>query len=187
MNLWRVVPLDQKADPDSPGGALWFPRQFQGAGRHDNPDLYGCLYVAENPVSAIAEHLAPFRGTGRLLDSMLTKLDLPLALVALELADGARVVDLDDPIVLQANELRPSQVATRKRNETQDQAAAIFKSNPDATGIRWWSTLESSWINVTMFDRCLPEFDVIETTPLTIDNQDVIEAAEFLGLRSKLR
>jgi hypothetical protein len=44
----------------------------QGAGRHDNPELYGCLYASEESVSAVAEQLAPFRGTGSLLPSCST-------------------------------------------------------------------------------------------------------------------
>ena len=66
MILRRVLPWDPSAGPAAPGGALWFPRPFQGTGRHDNPARYGCLYVCEPAVSAIAEALAPFRGTGDL-------------------------------------------------------------------------------------------------------------------------
>ena len=32
-------------------------------------------------------------------------------------------------------------------------AERLFDKHPDALGLRWWSTLESSWINVTLFDR----------------------------------
>ena len=39
-----------------------FRRPFQGDGRHDNPHVYGCLYLAESAVSSIVEQLAPFRG-----------------------------------------------------------------------------------------------------------------------------
>ena len=49
-------------DARAEGGALWFPRRYQGDGRHDNPDVYGCLYVATEPVAAIVEQLARFRG-----------------------------------------------------------------------------------------------------------------------------
>ena len=37
-----------KADPHEPGGALYIPRDHQGAGSHDIPDLYGALYLSED-------------------------------------------------------------------------------------------------------------------------------------------
>ena len=52
MIVWRVLPVDPAAADDAAGGPLWFPREYQGAARHDNPAAYGCLYVAEGPVSA---------------------------------------------------------------------------------------------------------------------------------------
>lgn len=164
------------------GGALWFPRLQQGGGRHDNPDLYGCLYVTEEAVSAVAELLAPFRGTGKLLPSMLVRYGKPLALAALELEDGVTVVDLDDPSTLIATDLRPSQVATRRRAVTQGQAAWVYESHPEAVAIRWWSTLESSWINWTLFDRAEAALSLGEVVELTVEHPVVLEAADLLGL-----
>ena len=183
MKLWRTLSLDVKAGPDQPGGALWVPREQQGAGRHDNPELYGCLYLAEDPVSAVAEQLAPFRGTGDLLPSMLIRFGLPLALAAIELPDDAGdVVNLDDPVVLEKEGLRPSQVATHRREMTQIQAAEIHLAHPEAIAIRWWSALESGWINWTVFDRAVPALELAETGSLDVDSPVVGEAAEFLGL-----
>lgn len=184
MRLWRTVPLDRAADPDGPGGPLWFPRERQGYGRHDNPDLYGCLYVAEDAVSAIAEPLAAFRGTGRLTASMLTQLGRPLALAELELPDDAAVVDLDDPEVLVAERLRPSRVATRTRRVTQALAAELYRSHSDALALRWWSTLEASWINRTLFDRAAARLSLVEVAELRLDDAAVREAAALLGLAS---
>ncbi len=182
MRLWRALPLDRKARADEVGGPLWFPRLQQGGGRHDNPDLYGCLYVTEEPVSAVAELLAPFRGTGRLLPSMLVRYGKPLALAALDLEDGATVVDLDDPSTLIATGLRPSRVATRRRPVTQRQAAEVYESHPEAVAIRWWSTLESSWINWTLFDRAEGALEVGEVAELTVEHPVVAEAADLMGL-----
>lgn len=182
MRLWRALPLDPRAKPAEAGGPLWFPRLQQGGGRHDNPDLYGCLYVAEEAVSAVAELLAPFRGTGKLLPSMLVRYGRPLALAALELAEGAMVVDLDEPATLLATGLRPSQVATRKRTLTQRQAADVYESHPKALAIRWWSTLESSWINWTLFDRAEDALEATKVDELTVEHPVVHEAAELLGL-----
>ena len=184
MRLWRALPLDERSRHDQPGGALWFPREQQGAGRHDNPELYGCLYVAEDPVSAVAEQLAPFRGSGTLVPSMLIRFGLPFALVAVDLVDGMPVVDLDDPRVLDQEGLRPSQIATRLRSATQLQAAEIYAAHPDAIAMRWWSTLEASWINWTLFDRVAPELELVETVRLDLDSPAVLEAGDFLGIPS---
>lgn len=182
MILWRLTPWRAQAAPTEPGGALWFPRQLQGAGRHDNPEIYGCLYVAESPVSALAEALAPFRGAGPLTPGMLTRGGQPLALAQLELAERARVVDLDDPGVLARLRLRPSQVATRTRAVTQAQAARLHAEVPAAVGLRWWSTLEASLANLTLFDRAAPHLSVREVERPTVEHPAVAEAAELLGL-----
>ena len=182
MRLWRALPLDKGAKAREAGGSLWFPRLQQGGGRHDNPDLYGCLYVAEEAVSAVAELLAPFRGTGKLLPSMLVRYGKQLSLAGLELEEGATVVDLDDPSTLIATSLRPSRVATRRRIATQRQAAEIHESHPAALAIRWWSTLESSWINWTLFDRAEEALKLGDVDELTVDHPVVLEAADLLGL-----
>jgi hypothetical protein len=182
VRLWRTVPLDRRAAAGEPGGALWFPREQQGFGRHDNPDLYGCLYVAEEAVSAVAEPLAAFRGTGALTASMLTQLGRPLALAELALPDDAVVVDLDDPTVLASAGLRPSRVATRTRTVTQGIAADLYRDDADAVGLRWWSTIESSWINWTLFDRAGGAITLTRVAELRIDDAVVRDAAGLLGL-----
>ncbi len=140
------------------------------------------MYVSETPVSAIAEHLAPFRGTGRLLSPMLMKFGLPLALVELRLPDEAGLIDLDDPDVLKDNNLRPSQVATRVRETTQVEAQKLFSEHPEAAGIRWWSTLEASWINVSIFDRAIEALTLGDEVVLNTSNALVRESADRLGL-----
>ncbi len=182
MKLWRVLPWDPSARPPAPGGALWFPRPFQGTGRHDNPARYGCLYVCESPVSAIAEALAPFRGTGDLHPDLLSRMGRPLACAELELTGSAALIDLDDPTVLAAEALRPSAVATTRRDSTQAYAARLFEAHPGAAGLRWWSTLEASWINVTVFDRAARSLTVRGMRPLAVGDDDVGTAARFLGL-----
>jgi hypothetical protein len=180
--LWRVLPWDPSAQPAAPGGALWFPRPFQGTSRHDNPDRYGCLYVCELAEAAIAESLAPFRGTGDLRPELLVRMGQPLALARLELADDATLVDLDDPEVLVAEALRPSAVATARRVQTQAYAERLFDAHRDAAGLRWWSTLEASWINVTLFDRAGRSLRAREVTSLDVTDDAVRAAARFLGL-----
>jgi hypothetical protein len=179
--LWRLVPWRAQAAASEPGGALWFPRELQGLGRHDNPERYGCLYVSEAAVSAVAEALAPFRASGTLRPEMLMHGGVPLALARLEL-DDALLVNLDDPQVLARAELRPSRVATRTRTVTQAYAARLFDESPEAVGLRWWSTLEASLINLTLFDRAAPHLQVARVESLTVGHPAVLEAAELLGL-----
>lgn len=182
MIVWRALPWLPQAQPHEPGGALWFPRELQGAGRHDNPDLYGCLYVGERPISPIAEMLAPFRGTGSLTASMLVRGGVPLALAALSLPDGSPVLDLDDPSVLTRAGLRPSQVATGERGATQAYAASLHATAPPVVALRWWSTIEASLMNLTIFDRARPALELIDVEPLSDNHSAVREAGELLGL-----
>lgn len=182
MRLWRVLPWDPSAAATAPGGALWVPRSFQGTARHDAPERYGCLYLAEDAVSAVAEALAPFRGTGDLDPEMLVRSGRALALAEVELDDDAVLVDLDDPAVLRAEALRPSTVATGRRPVTQAYALAQFERHPKAAGLRWWSTLEASWLHVTLFDRALGAARVRDVHALSAEHDAVRLAAEHLGL-----
>ena len=181
MIVHRALPWDPRAAHDEPGGPLWFPQHFQGSGRHDNPGLYDCLYVAEAAVSAIAERLAPFRGTGALQPGLLTHAGRRLALASLELPESALVLDLDEPCTLVRERLRPSAVATRDRSVTQTYAAELHERHP-AAALRWWSTLESSWANLTLFDRSAPLLSVHAVRALKVGDPEVQGAAEALGL-----
>jgi RES domain len=182
VRLWRVLPWDPSAPVGQPGHTLWVPREYQGNGRHDAPDLYGCIYLAEVTVSAVAEMLAPFRGTGDLQPELLVRSGRRLALAELELAGDATLIDLDDPAVLIAESLRPSIVATGQRSVTQAYAVGQFERHSEAAGLRWWSTLEASWIQVTLFDRALGGLSVRGVRTLAIDDEAVMAAATFLGL-----
>jgi hypothetical protein len=180
--LWRILPWDPSAPLGERGHALWVPREYQGSGRHDAPDRYGCLYLAEVAVSAVAEMLAPFRGTGDLHPDLLVRSGRQLALAELELAHDARLIDLDAPTVLAKESLRPSVVATSQRSITQAYAVALFERYSKAAGLRWWSTLEASWIQVTLFDRATGELQVNSVRALAVDDATVIAAATYLGL-----
>ena len=182
MILHRCFAWNSGARADAPDGPLWFPRLFQGEGRHDNPDAYGCLYLADRPASCVAEQLASFRGQ-RLTPSLLRRRGLPLALASIELDDRAVLVDLDDPAVLQRERLRPSAVATTRRVVTQPQALDLFRRHPDAAGLRWWSRWEALWGNVTIFDRAAPSLRLVSVEELALDRPALVEAAEWFGLR----
>ena len=183
MILYRCFAWDERAGPAGPDGPLWFPRIYQGEGRHDNPDRYGCLYLSASPLSTVVEQLARFRGQ-RLLPSMLRRRGLPLAVADLELDENAGIVDLDDPAVLRRERLRPSQVATRDRSVTQAQALALHERHVEAAGLQWWSTYEAQWMNVTLFDRAASQLRVRGVRALTLEDPAVLEAAEVFGLRA---
>jgi hypothetical protein len=143
--------------------------------------LYGCLYASHEPLSPLVERLARFRGR-RLTPDKLVSSGLPVALATLELSDEAELIDLDEPAVLTQEQLRPSRVATNDRLITQTQAEELFGRHPRAAGLRWWSTFESLWANVTLFDRAEPGLAVADVHALDLGDDVVREAAEFLGL-----
>jgi hypothetical protein len=179
---YRCFAWNERARDGQPDSPLWFPRVFQGDGRHDNPDVYGCLYVTDREVAGVVEQLARFRSQ-RLIPQMLVRRGLPLALAAIELPDDSELVDLDDPVVLRRRRLRPSLVATRDRALTQPQALAVYRETR-ATVMRWWSIFESLWANYTVFDRAVPRLTLQDVRVVAVDDPAVIEAADFLGLPS---
>ena len=65
MIVWRVLPVDPAAADDAAGGPLWFPREYQGAARHDNPAAYGCLYVARRRCRRSPRRWRPSAGAAR--------------------------------------------------------------------------------------------------------------------------
>jgi len=181
--LHRCFAWDERAGEGGTDGPLWCPRIYQGEGRHDNPDTYGCMYLSESAVSTVVEQLARFRGQ-RLLPSLLRRRGLPLALADLELDDDGELVDLDDPVVLRRERLRPSRIATRDRRVTQPQVLALYDRHRQAAGVRWWSTYEGAWINVTLFDRAIGQLRVQSVRALSLEDPVVTEAADFFGLRA---
>lgn len=182
MTLYRCFAWNQAAKEDEPDSASWCPRPFQGDGRHDNPDVYGCLYLSDRPLSCVAEQFAAFRGQ-RLIASMLVRRGLPLALARFELPDRSPLMDFDDPDVLTRAKLRPSRVATRDRSMTQPQALAAYRQRPRLSGLSWWSTWEAQWRNVTLFDRAARHLRVEQVDVLTLVHPAVQEAADWFGLR----
>ncbi|MGH3079938.1 MAG: hypothetical protein ACRDNH_02230 [Gaiellaceae bacterium] len=182
MIRYRCFAWDERARPREADSPLWFPRVFQGDGRHDNPDVYGCLYLTDREASGVVEQLARFRSQ-RLIPQMLVRRGLPLALAAIDLPDDAELMDLDDPVVLRRRRLRPSVVATRARAITQPQALAVYRETT-AAGLRWWSIFESLWANYTLFDRVVRRLRLQEVRRLVVDDPAVVEAADYLGLPS---
>ncbi len=178
--LYRRFPLVPGAELTEPGGPLFVPILDQGDGRHDNPDVYGALYVSRTPVSPVAELLVRLRNLVLRPDHLLSE-GFPYALAAFDEADVS-LLDLDDPENLVARGLRPSGVATRQREETRPIALRLYEEGH--AGFEWWSTLEASWINVTLFaDRAVQGLTLAEPpAPLAVDHPVVREAADAVGV-----
>jgi hypothetical protein len=181
--VYRCFAWDARAAERETDGAVWFPRVYQGEGRHDNPDLFGCLYLSAGALSPVVEQFARFRGQ-RLLPSLLRRRGLPLALAELELDAAADILDLDEPATLRREGLRPSLVATRHRSVTQPQARMLHQRHLTLAGLKWWSTYEASWANVTLFDRAAAHLRLRSVRALSIRDPLVVEAADFFGLRT---
>jgi hypothetical protein len=64
------------------------------------------------------------------------------------------------------------------------QARRLFERHRRASGLRWWSPYEASWMNVTLFDRARSALRVSSVRALTVDDTDVTEAADFFALRA---
>jgi RES domain len=139
------------------------------------------LYTTTVPESAIAEML---RGvTGRTVtNAHFRRPDgRRYSLASIEDSALGPLVDLDDPKELLRLRLRPSQVATMQRSWTQQIALRIFED--DAAGLLWWSAIEASWANVTLFAERSVDRLVVAGEPevLSVDHPTVLAAAALLG------
>jgi hypothetical protein len=180
--LYRVFPLRENVGDLDEGGPLFVARSHQGTGRHDNPSAFGALYASNVAESAIAEMLRGFIGR-TVTNAHFRRPDgRRYALVSIEESALRPLVDLDDPRELVRLRLRPSQVATRDRSSTQQIAFRIFEGG--ASGLSWWSAIEASWPNVTLFaERSVDRLAIAgEPEVLSVDHPTVTAAAAFLGI-----
>jgi hypothetical protein len=78
--------------------------------------------------------------------------------------------------------LRPSRVATRTRSTTQQVAEVLFAEG--IPGFGWWSTLEASWLNVTLFaESALDSLSVVdEPREIAVGDPVVRAAAAAIGV-----
>lgn len=157
-------------------------RDRQGFGRHDAPDLYGALYLSAQATSAVAEMLKRFRGRRLPEGAFHASRGRLYALAAFDDTDLPTLVDLDDGGELARRSLRPSEVATSRRRITQLVARAIFDEG--ALGFVWWSTIEATWPNVTLFaERGAARLRLVEPPlPLAARQPEVMEAARHLEI-----
>lgn len=182
MQLFRCFFWDGQAQTVDLHGPLYIPRARQGSGRHDQPAHYGALYCALDPVSCIAEMIQYFRGQ-TLTSRELRRGGRSLALFSFDFPQTLRLPDLDDPRVLAGRNWRPSRVATGRREITQGQALELFQEGH--SGFLWWSSLESLWINATLFGERLPLSPSLDGTVETLRFEDgrLQQAAGRLGIQ----
>jgi hypothetical protein len=182
--LYRVYRALGEAAPTARGGPLFVAREYQGAGRHDDPGRYGAFYAARSPVAAVAETIQSFRGRD-LSPADLERSDgTRLMLATYDDLGLERLMDLDEPAVLVEQGWRPSGVASRDRSTTQAMAVRVFDEG--ALGLSWWSTLDAAWTNVTLFaERAFADGAVVvEGTPepLSMVHPALVAAAEHLAI-----
>jgi hypothetical protein len=67
---------------------------------------------------------------------------------------------------------------------TQPQARALYERHTDAAGLRWWSTFEAQWLNVTVFDRAAAALRLLSVRRLAVEDAEIAAAADVLGLRA---
>lgn len=182
MILYRVFPWDKASTGSELGGPRYVPRAAQGQGRHDLPSRDGVLYSSKNPVSAIAEWIQMFRTRPLRPAHFGPAHGLVRALACLELSDAVSLLDLDDPRVLVQQAIKPSELMTRGRQITQKWAARLYDQGHP--GFLWPSSLESRWINATLFEtRIRNHLRLVgESQSLTTAMPEVRQAATALGM-----
>lgn len=161
------------------------PRSKQGQGRYDVPKQDGVLYCSQQPISAIAELIQPFRGQ-TIGPAHLERPDhMIMALAHFRLAEPSRLPNLDDPKALVTLKIRPSQVLTHNRSTTRIIAERLFQNGSD--GFLWPSALEASWINACLFaSRVQSRLSLAgPIQPITLDLAEVVEAAKVIGVYLK--
>jgi len=180
LQLYRVFYWDGHSTGASEGGPLFVPQELQGAGRHDIPELDGVIYTSVAPVSCVAEAIKDFRSQEVRSAIFLRPDGHRRSLAAFDLADTVRLLDLDDPKELVKRGINPSQVSSPTRSVTQGLTRQLFEEG--LAGFYWWSALNASWKNVTLFkSRVIKSLSLKEKpVELKLDLPVVREAGDFL-------
>ncbi len=164
------------------GGPLYVPRDKQGNSRHDIPQLTGVLYTATTPQSPLAETIKFYRGQTITDRFFIVRKEFHKALVSLDLEDKMPLADLGNAAFLVKRNFSLSESVSRDRQMTQKIAERLY--NEEFSGIRWPSTLNSSWTNVSLFaDRCQRHLSIVDQPKkLTTKMSDLLEVAHGLGV-----
>ncbi|MGH7920788.1 MAG: RES family NAD+ phosphorylase [Candidatus Dormibacteraceae bacterium] len=180
MRLYRVCPVDPTTAPRQPYHPSFVPRS-SGQHRIDNAERYDTLYLSAQAPGAVAERFGTFLEWGDWL------LEHPRGfnaqLVAFELDEARRVLDLDDAGTLLERSLRPSRVITRDRRTTQAWASDIHDEGRWA-GVSWWSYYNPDWASCGLWcppgEGSIRGLLVVSVEPLAARHPAVIEASQVL-------
>ena len=181
--LYRVFPYVPAAAVDEPGGAFYVPSQ--GGGRLDNPGIYSVLYLSDAPAGAIAEAFGRFpEWNEAILEGAPSLPGSARAMARFHLPDDAPICNLDDPAVLQALGLRPSDIVTRDYARSRAWARRIHEQE-SWFGARWWSYYDSQWASFGLWNISRLKLDDVK--PLRLDEPDFLEASRTIARRIILR
>jgi hypothetical protein len=131
----------------------------------------------------VGEIIQPWRGQ-RIGDSHLERAGFRLALVDVTISPEvqSKLFDLCDPSMLNAEEIAPDRITSRKRDKTQPLARQIWDMG--ASGLRWWSSFWGDWHTTVLFTaRTEGQLKFGQPIPLTPAHPAVQEAAGLLGIR----
>lgn len=181
MLLHRVFPYRKAARAKQPGHPL-YEHTPQRGGRVDHPD-YHVWYLARTTAGACGEAFGDLHTWSPAMFEVPFLTDGARALATYELPDTLRVLDLDDPAVLVARRLRPTQVVLRNLAVTQAWGhAAWAERDPDEPAERrwdavsWWSYHHPGWPVVASWLR--PR--LVDVQALDTDHPALVDAAQVL-------
>ena len=182
-SLYRVFPYVATAAKDEPGGALYVPPQ--GGGRLDNPGIYSILYLSDAPAGAIAEAFGRFpEWNEAILEGAPSLPGSARALARFHLPDDAPICNLDDPTLLQALGLRPSDIVTRDYARSRAWARRIYEQGR-WFGARWWSYYDSQWASFGLWNISRLKLDDVKL--LRLDDPAIVESSRTIARRIVLR
>jgi hypothetical protein len=135
---WRVFPWDPAAADGEPFSPSYVP-PYQGHGRFDlPPDRTALMYLAEDPVHAVAEKIQDLRNQDLEPDDLVEG-GHRYALVETTLPDAVfeDIADLCAPDEIARLNVAPDTVAARERRTTQALSERLHEEG--WAGLRWWS------------------------------------------------
>lgn len=177
--LYRVFPYLATAALDEPGGPVHIPPQ--GGGRIDNPGIYSILYSSDAPAGAIAEAFGRFaEWNGAILEGSPSLPGSARAIARFHLPDDALVCNLDDPSLLQALGLRPSDVVSRDYTRCRAWARRIHEQGR-WFGVRWWSYYDSQWASFGLWN--FSRLRLEEVHVLRLDEPAFLDASRTIARR----
>lgn len=180
MKLYRVFNYNHIIK-NSP---LGIDKNKQLDGRHDIPDLDAVVYVSLSRTSAIAESIQMFRNTTITNEDLEINENTFRAIAELESNNNLKLLDFNDLDILQKLGIKPNAVATHDREMTKEISEKVYDSGND--GFLWWSSIESKWINATLFrSKIKNKISINNIRRLDTANISLIEAAGFLKIKLK--